>query len=1131
MVPGVRGELISGTYLSHACAGHEWRGPQFDAWVRELIRWWRLARRVLGPASGHRAIVDMAARPLLAHLGFSIANLEPESWGHAGVVTGGIHPRAALLCIGWGRPIDAAWREATRLGLTTSLPWALVYNGAAIAIVDCCQPWSRRYIAFDLEAACTDPEAATALCLLARSDALDDRLGECRLARMIAASDRHGVEVCGLLGAGVLEALGALVAGLDEADGRRRRFASRQRDTAILDQALTVVYRLLFLLFAEARGLVPTWHDVYHEAYGMEALCERLLTPISTRGTWASLQAMSRLAHAGCRTTDLEVTAFNGRLFAPARTPLAERRHLSEAAARQAVLALGTTPTPQGRARIRFHDLGVEQLGSVYERVLEMEPVRLERTLTLQPTSTDRKTSGSFYTPRAVTEFVVRRTLGPLVEGRGSKAILQLRVLDPAMGSGAFLAAACRYLAGRAEEALVAEGAWPEFDISDSGRADLRRTIAERCLYGVDLNPTAVQLTRLSLWLTTLAANRPLTFLDHHLVAGNSLIGARLIDVPRLPVSTPERRGLGARAPGDDRQLSLFDESDADGLRRAVLPERLRLALDPSDTARAVREKERRLDRLHAPGGPLARWCRAADLWCGLQLDPQTGISPGVYAELLRHVAGLDTSARPHHLHSLVDRAVAGARRERALHWELTFPEVFADDGGRPAADTGFDAVIGNPPWEMLRADTGGADARRDAREKSQGFVRYTRRSGHYALQGAGHVNQYQLFLERCLQLLRPGGRLGLILPSGIESDVGSVDLRRALLDTCRVDTWLDFENRHAIFPVHRGIRFVIVSAAREGVTENLPMIGGLTNASDLSWLPDHPYSPHAEHSPVLLRRRLIERIDPLHLTMPHVASATDLAVLTRTMEAPSLASDVGWGVRFGRELNATDDKRFFTDRRSIRARRSNAKDVLPIIEGKHLRPFGVDLDRATIGIDPEVAARLIDPAISFGRARVAYRDVASATNRVTLIAAVLPAGTLSTHTVFCSKARLDAADGWCLTALLNSLTANYLVRLQMSTHVTSALMARLPVPRPARGSSAHRTLAALAEELSASSIDDCADAYARVNTLAATLYGLSAAEYRHVVDTFPLLGEALRARCLEDYTRNHKGVESKGRG
>lgn len=1111
--------MISGACLQRWCAEPESSGPKFETWVRGLIRWWRRAARLLGPASGQRAILDIAARPLLAHLGFSIDSLEPHRWGHAGVIADGSHPRAALLCLAWGRPLDGVWREATRLGLTTTLPWAFVCNGSELAIVDCSRPWSRRSLAFSLEHAAADPETAAALWRLACAGALDDRGGSCALARMIAESDRHGVEVCGLLGAGVLEALAALVAGLDEAEHGRRRAARRERDAALLDQALTIVYRVLFLFFAEARGLVPTWHDVYREAYGMEALCDRLLRRLPTRGTWASLRAMARLAHAGCRTTDLEVTSFNGRLFAPARTPLAERRHLSESAARQAVLALGTTATPQGRTRIRFHDLGVEQLGSVYERVLEMEPVRQAHTLTLRPTSIDRKTSGSFYTPRAVTDFVVRRTLGPLVEGRTSQEILRLRIVDPAMGSGAFLVAACRYLAARAEEALVAEGAWPEFDVPDDDRAELRRTIAERCVYGVDLNPTAVQLTRLSLWLTTMAKGRPLTFLDHHLATGNSLVGARLIDLARSPGTKPGR-------PADDRQRSLFGDSDADQLRDAVLPERLRLALEPSDTARAVRDKERRLEYLHADDGPMARWQRAADMWCGLQLDPQPGLTPATYAELLRHLAGLDTSASERHLRTLVDRAVGAARAEDAFHWELMFPEVFVDHDGRPAPTAGFDAVIGNPPWEMLRADTGSVEARRHTRGRSQALVRFTRRSGQYPLQGAGHANQYQLFLERALRLVRPGGRLGLILPSGIESDVGSVDLRRALLDTCRVDTWLSFDNRHAIFPVHRGIRFVILAAAREGATAHLPVTGGLSEASQLSRLPDNPTSPHSALVPSALDRQLIERIDPVHLTVPRVAFTTDQSILTRAMESPTLASHEGWAVRFGRELNATDDKRFFTTLGSAPTGRANAREWLPIVEGKHLRPFGVELERVTTGIERSVAEGLIERASSFGRARVCYRDVASATNRVTLIAAILPAGTLSTHTVFCDKARLDPDDRWCLTGLLNSLITNYIVRLQMSTHVTAALMARLPVPRPARGSPSHRLLARLAAQLSAGSIDDNPRAYARLNTVAAALYGLSAGEYRHVIDSFPLLGEKLRAACLDDSAGNHRGTE-----
>jgi type I restriction-modification system DNA methylase subunit len=243
---------------------------------------------------------------------------------------------------------------------------------------------------------------------------------------------------------------------------------------------------------------------------------------------WEALQAISRLAHAGCKAGDLTVTAFNGRLFSPRHAPLAERRSVADTVVRDVLLSLATEATPYGRRRISYHDLGVEQLGSVYERVLEYEPSQHGAAAALSRTSTQRKATGSFYTPQALTEFLVRRTLAPLVGARSSDEILRLRILDPAMGSGAFLVSACRYLAECCEHAQVRDGQWNAEANIVTARATLRRQVAERCLYGVDLNPTAVQLARLSLWLTTLAADRPLTFLDHHLATGNSLIGAWL---------------------------------------------------------------------------------------------------------------------------------------------------------------------------------------------------------------------------------------------------------------------------------------------------------------------------------------------------------------------------------------------------------------------------------------------------------------------------------------------------------------------------------------------------------------------------------------------------------------------------
>ena len=161
---------------------------------------------------------------------------------------------------------------------------------------------------------------------------------------------------------------------------RSSRAAPRDRRRAIaFDQSLTIVYRVLFLLFAEAHALVPVWNELYREAYTIDALTGRAIQS-SPRGLWSALQAISRLAHSGCKAGDLDVTAFNGRLFSPRHSPLIEQRRVPDAVVRDVLLSLATEVTRQGRRRISYHDLGVEQLGSVYERVLEYETGRRAAT-------------------------------------------------------------------------------------------------------------------------------------------------------------------------------------------------------------------------------------------------------------------------------------------------------------------------------------------------------------------------------------------------------------------------------------------------------------------------------------------------------------------------------------------------------------------------------------------------------------------------------------------------------------------------------------------------------------------------------------------------------------------------------
>ncbi len=1119
MIPGVSGNLLSGRFLDALV--DDGTTPVDQSWARAYVRWWRACVQTLGPASAPRRVFDVAAHPLLRHLGFVVSQAAPATPGSAApaiaaVLEHGRSPAATLLCTAWGTPAATVWRQAIGTSLAAGLPWAVFINGTILTIVDATRPWARCALTIDLDAAAHDRRTLAALWHTARAEALlsvsgADRSAELgMLRRHVNDSEAEGQAVCATLGTGVLDALSLLLQTFGAPLPRRRRAPRAVNDRHLLDQSLTIVYRLLFLFFAEARRLVPTWHEVYREAYGMDTLCRRVLADAAAPGTWATLQALSRLAHAGCDADDLQVTAFNGRLFAPARTPLGEH-HLPDHVAASAVMALGTMCHRGGRERISFVDLGVEQLGAVYERVLDFEPVREGTRLVLRATSSERKTTGSFYTPRTVTDFLVRRTLAPLVDGLDASGILALRVLDPAMGSGAFLVAACRYLTDHAEQALVRDGTWAAGDVTDADRADLCRSVAERCLYGIDRNPRAVQLARLSLWLSTMAAGRPLTFLDHHLAAGNSLVGARLMDL----CAPPAPRGRPRTSMPD--QLALFDEAALERLARAVVPERLRLADIPSATPADVRDKERRLDHLTREPEGLSRWSRAADVWCGLALSG-TRMTNGVYAEVQHLLAGRTTSVARDTLERLVSDATSEARVHGACHWELLFPEVFLDADGHRRLDAGFDAVLGNPPWEMIRADTGDTTTRDGHRRDGRTFMRFVRASGHYHNCGTGQINCYQLFVERALDAIRPGGRVGLILPGGIQLDSGSAHLRRRLFDSCAVDTWLAFDNRRAIFPIHRSTRFVLLSATQGGTTSTLPLRCGLTDASDLSKRPDDGRDEDA-NAVLRLPLTFLRQWDGGHLTVPAITTPLDLAVAHRALQHPVLADARGWNVRFGRELNATDDRACFapwTAGTPVDTGDAAGDPWLPVVDGRHLRPFGVAIDEVKRAIRASSAhARLGGPART-AHARVCYRDVASATNRLTLLAAVLAPGVTATHTVFTSRRSFPAMDTWVLVALLNSLVANFLVRLQMTTHVTAALMARLPVPRPASSTDEARTLAALARRLSrVSSIDEAPGAYARLNVLAARAYGLGREEYAHVVRSFPLLGAALSAQCL----------------
>ena len=362
---------------------------------------------------------------------------------------------------------------------------------------------------------------------------------------------------------------------------------------------MTLLYRLLFLLYAEDRGLLPV-NDPRYEYYGLrkrvrDDVAERTERGDQFSGTASAynhhLTTLFQLIDKG--DASIGLPPYNGGLFAKDTAPILEEAHLPDTVVAQIVYSLSHVNSPEGRRFVNYRDMSVQQLGSIYERLLEQEPVRNgDGEIVVRPNSYARKDSGSFFTPQDLVDLIVERTLKPLAEERlrafeekakelesdtrpkevrhaelsmldPAEAVLDLKVLDPAMGSGHFLVTAVDFLSdyiaelvehvpavtewldgeyrsplmdrvaairqdilGRAEEAhwIVDEGMLTD-------QAVMRRMVIKRCIYGVDKNPLTVELAKVSLWLHSFTVGAPLSFLDHHLRCGDSLVGMRVMDV------------------------------------------------------------------------------------------------------------------------------------------------------------------------------------------------------------------------------------------------------------------------------------------------------------------------------------------------------------------------------------------------------------------------------------------------------------------------------------------------------------------------------------------------------------------------------------------------------------------------
>ena len=696
----------------------------------------------------------------------------------------------------------------------------------------------------------------SALHLLLCADRLFVERTERRLPSLLRESRKYQSEVSTRLAEQVLMSLHELLRGFQAADEASKRSLLAQ--TAATDPQhiygglLTVLMRLVFLLYAEEKGLMPR-DPVFVRNYAVGGLFERLRadadrspdTMDQRYGGWAWLLTLFRLVFEGGgrrdAAVDLKLPPRQGELFNPDAYPFLEGRQLGDIR----VVDEGVAEPPRvsdgclfrvlagllvlDGERLSYRTLDVEQIGSVYEAMMGFElcaatgssvavrpnhvVVNLEALLGHKPADRDRvlreeagcelpakaaaalkaavtvddvvaalgqgrrlsprtptpiatgalylqpgeerRRSGSHYTPRALTEPIVSKALEPVLAALGERPtpaqILALKVLDPAMGSGAFLVEACRQLGAALEAAWLSHGGTPVIPPDEDTRLHAMRLVALQCLYGVDKNPYAVNLAKLSLWLVTLAREHAFTFLDHCLRHGDSLVGLTAAQVSNFVL------------PGKALAGGLF-KSDATALTVAAAARaKIHATGDDGDWNKrdAFEEAERALEGPRRKGDLCIAAFFAKDKDKAREAERAALREKWKYAWESPPESVVQRDAVRAELEAVVARLRSGARPVLPFHWEVEFPEVFGRD------NPGFDVVVGNPPFAGKNNLIAGS---RD------GYIDWLK-SLH--AESHGNADLVAHFFRRAFSVLRHGGTLGLIATNTIaQGDTRSSGLR-----------------------------------------------------------------------------------------------------------------------------------------------------------------------------------------------------------------------------------------------------------------------------------------------------------------------------------------------------------------
>ena len=905
--------------------GESVRRQASRSWLYLLEVWQDFKRRVEGPdaeAVSARVTRERWLRILLRELGFH------EMAGGGFELEGKSFPvshrsgHVPIHLLGWATDLDHKTPHVAARAPQSMLQellnrddaylWAILSNGGTLRLLrDSTALVSSSYVEFDLEAI-FDGELFSDFVLLYLTChesrfAIQDDGGpaSCYLEQWRRFAAQQGERALDQLRNGVQQAISILGTGFLSHPANphlRGRLDPRRADLKLDDfnrALLRLVYRMLFWFVAEDRGalLQPDPDD------GSTATRASLREARDRYAAYFSSARLRQLArrHRGGRHGDLfdaVQLVFDalgteggvpelalpgiGGIFEsqrddgtplPLDEPLAGAR-LSNEALLGAVRALSLVKPRDGGAwrRVDFGNLGAEELGSVYESLLELIPRYDSEQLayTLETLAgNERKESGSYYTPTSLVECLLDSALDPLLDEACNhetaeervSALLDITVCDPACGSGHFLVAAARRIAKRIAAEETGESEPPNAIV----RAAMRQ-VTGRCIYGVDINPMAAELAKISLWIEALEPGRPLSYLDQNIRVGNSLLGVTpallaegLPDAAFTPIEGDDRKVAAAlkkqnAAERDQGQYDLFSHSGIP-VTNAILAKRaveIAHALPDSLEDLHIHQQRQAQQLAESPEHRIQKLL--ADAWCAAFVQPKTTATRGtaITQAVLEQFGG---DADTLELAATEDLVINLTRQYRFFHWHVEFPHIFRVGNGATDIDPatgwagGFSCVIGNPPWERVKlqeqeffaarqpviANAANAAARKKMiaalvdsdssadrtlsddfeaeLRKAAGWSHLLRESGRYPLTGQGDINTYAVFTETAHVIIKATGRLGIIVPTGIATDQTTSPFFREIIKNHQLDSLLDFVTNPRLWTEvgHRRYRFSIL--------------------------------------------------------------------------------------------------------------------------------------------------------------------------------------------------------------------------------------------------------------------------------------------------------------------------------